>query len=287
MISFRTAAGLNPRNARIIRIARIAALACLYSVISPASMAAPTIEPGVIQVGTDLTYPPYNYFNDSKQPAGFDVEFMTMLAKNAGLKVKFLDTRFENLIIGVKGNKFDVVASTLYVKPERAQQVNFIPYMKTGVSIAVARAASERPTSPAQLCGKKVSSIKGAGWIANLKKVSETECAGKGPIDVREFPTSPEATQAVISGGVDAQMEDSSVLYAAARKTGGKIVISSYGNLYPVIVGLALNQQNKELADILQAALEKLRENGAYLKLLNKYYVGAPTAAEFRAAMTP
>jgi polar amino acid transport system substrate-binding protein len=277
------------------RMTRTAAFVLLACAVAPASMAAPktaagatpTIENGVLQVGTDLTYPPYNYFDDNKQPAGLDVEFMTLLAKTAGLKVKFLDTRFENLIIGVKANKFDVIASTLYVKPERAQQVTFLPYMKTGVSIAVAKSSNFKPSTPEQLCGKKVGSIKGAAWIANLKKLSETGCGDKGPIDSREFPTSPEATQAVISGGVDAQMEDSAVLYTASRKTGGRVVLSSHGNLYPVVVGLAFNQQNKELVDVLNAALDKLRESGAYLKLLNKYYVTAPSAAEFKAAITP
>ena len=269
------------------RVVRAATLAFVAAAASHAGMAATTVEAGTLQIGTDLTYPPYNYFNDNKQPAGFDVDFMTLLGKTSGLKVKFLDTRFENLILGVKGNKFDVVASTLYVKPERAQQVTFIPYMKTGVSIAVAKSSSFKPTEAEQLCGKKVSSIKGAAWIANLKKVSETTCAGKGAIDVREFPTSPEATQALIAGGVDVQMEDSAVLKDAASKTGGRIVISSQRNLYPVVVGLGLNPQNKDLYEALQTALEKIRANGDYQKLLTKYNVAAPTADEFKAAITP
>ena len=145
----------------------------------------------------------------------------------------------------------------------------FIPYMKTGVSIAVRKDSAYRPSKPEQLCGKRVGSIKGAAWISNLKKISETACGAAGPIDVREYPTSPEATQAVMSGGVDAQMEDSAVLYAASRQTKGRVVISSYENLYPVVVGLALNPENKELAAIIHDALDKLRDSGAYLKLLN------------------
>ncbi|MBI3899581.1 MAG: ABC transporter substrate-binding protein [Gammaproteobacteria bacterium] len=251
----------------------------------PASAATSTVEPGVLQVGTDLTYPPYNYFDDNKQPAGFDFELVTALAKIAGLKVKVLDTRFENLIIGVKGNKFDVIASTLYVKSDRALQINFIPYMKTGVSIAVSKTSSFKPVEPEELCGKKVASIKGAAWIADLKKLSETGCVGRGTIDVREFPTSPEATQAVMSGGVDVQLEDSAVLWDAVRKTNGRVVISSNRNLYPVVVGLGLNKQNKELLDTLQTALNKFRASGGYQKLLKKYNVSAPAAYEFEVAV--
>lgn len=195
------------------------------------SARAGTIEPNAISVGTDFTYPPYNYFDDNKQPAGFDVEFMKALAKAAQLKANFLDTRFENLILGIKANKFDVIASTLYVKPERAQQISFIPYMKTGVSIAVTKASSFKPQVLEDLCGKKVASIKGAAWIADLKRLSETMCQSKGGIDSREFPSSPEATQALLSGGVDVQIEDSAVLQDAALKTGGRVVVTSTSQL--------------------------------------------------------
>ncbi len=263
-------------------------LASLLSVGALSAQAA-TVKPGVLQVGTDLTYPPYNYFDAQKQPAGFDVEFMTALGKATGLKVQFLDTRFENLIIGLNGNKFDVVASTLYVKPERAQKITFIPYMKTGVSIAVSVTSKNNLLTPESLCGKKVSSIKGAAWIANLKKMSEGYCASKGlgTIDVREFPTSPEASQAVMSGGVDAQMEDSAVLKDAVAKTGGRLVVRSKQNFYPVIVGLGLNQQNKALQETLQNGLNKLKSMGVYQKLLAKYNVSAPSTEEFKAAITP
>lgn len=264
---------------------RIAAVLAVASASIQAS--AGTVEAGALQVGTDLTYPPYNYFDDNKQPAGFDVELMTALAKVAKLTPKFLDTRFENLILGVKGNKFDVIASTLYVKPERAQQITFVPYMKTGVSIAVKKGSAFMPVTPDQLCGKKVGNIKGAAWLAELKKLSETTCAGKGGIDAREYPTSPEATQALLSGGVDAQMEDSAVLRNAVDKTGGRLVISSKTQLYPVIVGLGFNQQNTELVKVVENALDSLRKDGQYQSLLSKYNVSAPTADEFKAAITP
>lgn len=267
---------------------RLAQAACAWLACTTASVgwAAPTIDGGLLQVGSDLTYPPYNYVGDDKQPAGFDVEFMSALTKAAKLQVKFLDTRFDNLIPNVKDNKFDVIASTLYVKPERAEQIVFIPYMKTGVSIAVNKAGGFKPVEPEQLCGYKVASIKGAAWIAHLKKLSETMCTTRGAIEVREFPTSAEATQALAAGGADAQLEDSVVLHDAVRKSGGRLVISSTRNLYPVVVGLGLNRQNKALKFLLQEALAQLRANGEYDKLLSKYNVSAPTDIEFMAALS-
>ncbi|WP_052833017.1 ABC transporter substrate-binding protein [Bradyrhizobium sp. LTSP885] len=258
------------------------------ALLMSATARAGTIASGVLLVGSDQTYPPYDYVDGDNKPAGFDVEFMTAIAKAAGLTAKFLDSRFENLIIGVGGDKFDVIASTLYVKPARAQQIDFIPYMKTGVSIAVSANAKRKPVSPEDLCGLKVSSIKSAAWIANLQEVSQTTCAtkGLGQIDVREFPTSPEATQAVLSGGVDAQMEDSAVLKQAVTATNGKIVISSTSTLYPVIVGLGFKKGNADVKKTVTDAFEKIKANGEYDALLAKYNVSGATDGEFKQAVS-
>ncbi|WP_420002645.1 ABC transporter substrate-binding protein [Arenibacterium sp. LLYu02] len=243
-----------------------------------------TVTAGALKIGTDLTYPPYNYFDDQNAPAGFDVELMTALAEKAGLSAEFLDTRFENLILGVNGGQFDVIASTLYVKPERAERIDYIPYMKTGVSIAVAETSGKSFATPNDLCGATVASIKGAAWLEDFAKLNEGLCNGN-PIDSREFPTSPEATQALLSGGVDAQVEDSAVLGSAAAKLNGRLMISSTEQFYPVIVGLGVQKGNEALAAEIREALAELEADGTYPALLAKYNVAKPSDEEFRAAL--
>lgn len=264
----------------------LTAAAGLFLGVCTAS-AAPLIESGELQVGIDLTYPPYEYMDTANNPAGLDVEFATLIAKAANLSAKFLDTRFENLIIGVSGDKFDIIVSSLYVTPERAKKIDYIPYVKSGVSIAVSATATKRPETPEDLCGLKVSSIKAAAWIAALQKLSKTTCVtnGRGPIDVREFPTSPEATQALLSGGVDAQMEDSAALQGAAKATDGKIVISSKTQLYPVILGLGFKKGNADLEKIVSDAFTKVKADGSYDALLAKYNVSSASEEEFQKAI--
>ena len=40
-----------------------------------------------LRVGSDITSPPYIYFDDSKKPAGFDADFMAALAKAGDFKL--------------------------------------------------------------------------------------------------------------------------------------------------------------------------------------------------------
>ena len=261
------------------------AAAAFLAATTTAASAQGTVKTGTLLVGSDLTYPPYNYFAAGNKPAGFDVELMTALSKVLDQKIDFLDTRFENLIIGVRGGQFDVIASTLYVKSEREKQIDFIPYMRTGVSIAVATSSGLSFKKPEDLCGHRVGSIKGAAWIEKLNALASGSCKGN-PVDSREFPTSPEATQALLAGGVDAQMEDSAVLADAVGKVNGRVKITTTENFYPVIVGLGIRKGNAALKAQLSKGLRTLQTNGFYDALLKKYNVSRPTMAEYDAVVS-
>lgn len=247
---------------------------------------ASTLKQGELSIGSDLTYPPYTFL-EQKQPAGFDPEFMQLMGKQLGLQTRFLDTRFANLIQGVNTRRFDVVASALYVTPERAKQVDFLGYLKTGSSLIVRSADNFKPQQPEDLCGKRVGSIKGASWVPKLNKVSAEYClaAGKPAIQSREFPTSPEAAQALLAQAVDVQMEDAAVAKITAEKLQGKIVISSSELIYPVVVGLAVSKNNPALLQELTGALGRIKEDGSYGQLLARYNLGEPSAQEVSAAL--
>lgn len=261
------------------------ALACVAPLLSAAESKG-TLKSGELSIGSDLTYPPYTYL-DQKQPSGFDPEFMQLMGKQLGLEPRFLDTRFANLILGVNAQRFDVVASALYVTPERAKQVDFLGYLKTGSSLLVLSSSDFKPQRPEDLCGKRVGSIKGASWVPKLNKVSAEYCvpAGKPAIQSREFPTSPEATQALLAKAVDVQMEDPAVVKNAVEKLQGKTVISSTELLYPVVIGLAIRKGNQPLLDELTNALEQIKQNGSYGELLARYNLAEPTAEDINAAL--
>lgn len=227
---------------------------------------------GTLAVGSDLTYPPYAYLNGDT-PAGFDPDISRALAQQAGLKATFVDTRFEELIAGLESGRFDVIASDLYITDARKQQVDFIPYITTGNSLLVQSSGTYRPHTPADLCGKAVAVIKGGQIVNDLRGEASKSCtaAGLKPIDVREFTSDPEGTQALLSGQVDAQLTDSAVAKAAVDKIGGTLVISSTDLIYPIQAGLAVKKGNTALEKTLTNALHQLQQDGSYNKLLTQY----------------
>src|SRR6218665_4226285 len=86
------------------------------------ALAASGIVEGRLTVGSDLTYPPYAFFEAGK-PAGFDADFAGLLAAKLSLQPGFVGTRFPDLILGLRAHRFDIVASALYMTPERAKLI--------------------------------------------------------------------------------------------------------------------------------------------------------------------
>lgn len=243
--------------------------------------AAGVIATGTLQVGSDMTYPPYESLEGST-PVGFDPEFMAKIGGHLNLTPKFIDTRFANLILGATGGRYDLIASALYMTAERAKTLDFIPYFMTGGSLMAHAASGFKPQTMEDLCGKKVSSLKGAAWVPTLRDLSTKMCepAGKGKIDVREFDTSAEAAQSLLSRAVDAQYDDAGVAKMMIDKMGGRVVITSTTVLNPVVCGLAFKKGNDDVRKMVEQAFATMKANGEYQALLKKYNLVEPTAQD-------
>lgn len=247
---------------------------------------AQTIKAGVLSVGSDLTYPPYA-FMDKGQPAGFDVDFSYLLAKHASLKPEFLDTRFADLVLGLRAKRFDAVASALFVTPERAKLVDYVPYLKTGSSLLVLEGSTYAPAQIADLCGKRLATIKGASWTPKLNKFSAENCKPKnaGDIKILEFPTTPEALMALKSKAADLLMEDAAVAHGLAARKDSGLKVSSTEVIYPMVIGVGLHKDASELKGLLSKALDGAKASGEYQALLSKYGLEAPSESDVRDAL--
>lgn len=249
-------------------------LLLLLSFFSQANEASP------LRVGIDLTYAPYAYL-DNKEASGFDPDLMRLLGKNLNRQVEFKDTRIENIIIGLNAGHYDLVASALYVNPQRAKQVDFLPYLQTGGVLVVRGKDSFSPQKLEDLCGKSISSMKGAAWIPTMNEVSEKYCAPKNlkPLIVKEYPSAPEAAQALLSGGVDVQYEDAAVAQMVINQLGDRLKITNKEQLYPVLIGLAFNKSDLSGKAVIAHAIKDTLADGSYQKLLKKYNLEFPNEA--------
>lgn len=240
-----------------------------------------------IQVGTDITFPPFEYYND-KIPAGFDIELMNKMAEQNHQTVNYVDTRFTNLLSGLEGKKYDMIVSAVYITPERLKKFDMIPYFTSNQVVFVKNDSTYKPKGAMDLCGKKIAVLKGSVLVNQLANISKNKCetAGKPALIVKEFPTSPEAILALMSGQADAQYEDTAAANEAMKKLGKKIKITSTESFFPMVAGVLVKKGDKANYDLFNNGLEGLKKSGEYAKLLQQYGLKEPTQAEITAVMT-
>lgn len=241
----------------------------------------------MVSVGSDLTFPPYEYLKDGV-PSGVSVEIMEKIAEVDGTyKPEWVDTRWANLIPGLKGEKFDILFSSMYITKERLEQIDMIPYYKTDISLLVRKDADLAPKGPEDLCGQVVGAMKGTAFAAQVHEISKDRCVaqGKKAITIREFETSPQTTQALLARAVDIQYDDAAVMTAAVKNLPEKVKITSTEQFFPTVGGIGIRKGDTATYKMIEEGLNKLKASGDFEKILNSYGLQAPTEADIAAVM--
>ena len=242
------------------------------------AQAATTVTPGQFKVGMEITYPPFESYDEKKNVVGADPDLSRLLAKHMDLKAEFVDTKFSSLILSLNAGHYDAIISGMYITPERQTQAQTIPYAVTGAAIMVLKDSPLKPKVPEDLCGLKIGLEKGTTWVTQFNKLSAEYCVpkGKGPVAVSEFPSAPEVTQALLSGNVQAQVEIDGAAGMIAERTKGRVVVSTEHSIYQQTLGIYVKKGNDELYQALLKAFDETKKSGEYAALLKKYNLEAP-----------
>ena len=87
---------------------------------------------GVIRVGTDPTWPPYEELDNASKIVGFEVDLADACAAKLGLTIDWQNLGFDNIILSVQNGQLDMGVSGFSITPDRLSQVSFtIPHSTT------------------------------------------------------------------------------------------------------------------------------------------------------------
>ena len=105
------------------------------------------VQRGVLRVGIS-SFVPWAMQDKSGKYVGFEVDVATRLAKDLGLELELVPTRWSGIIPGLLTGKFDIITCSLSITPERTLKVNFtIPYDYSGIEAVANRKASNGKSS--------------------------------------------------------------------------------------------------------------------------------------------
>ncbi|HUI90184.1 MAG TPA: ABC transporter substrate-binding protein [Anaerolineales bacterium] len=274
------------------------------SVVTQAPTAAPqptaaptpvaTVDPstlaykGKLTVCSDIPYPPFEFYDDSGNPAGLDIDLATGLASRLGLQAQIINTVFDTTIEAVTGGKCDVIMSDMNITATRNKQISFIHYLDVGQSILVAKGNPKNIGAATDLCGQSVAAesgttevdyLQGTGDYQGAGLAADCSKAGKPQVTVVATEKDSDALQQLQAGKVVAYFADTPVAGQYVAKFPDQFQLIGQP-IEPAPVGIGVpcggasdctNVPLTPLGQAVQTALKSMMADGSYANILTKY----------------
>jgi len=218
---------------------------------------------GVMLVGTDATYIPFEFVStETAEPEGFDIDLMNRICSEMGVKPEYVISPFDGIIAGLTTHKFDCIISAMTITDERAERVSFsIPYYAAGQTIAV-RNDNTDVNSVDDLKGKKVGVQMGTTGMYLAQQLPDVE--------VFPFDHIGAAFIDLENGNVDAVINDLPVTLIAMKEKGTLHIVGEI--LTSESYGIAVRKQDTLLLGKINEALDKLEREGYLDELQEKWF---------------
>lgn len=212
---------------------------------------------GELIIGVFSDKAPFGYIDKNGNYRGYDIYFAERLAKDLGVKPKYISLEPANRTEYAKTGKVDIILANFTVTKERAEQVDFaLPYMK--VAIGVVSPKNQNITSVEQLKGKKLIVAKGT--------TAETYFTENHPeIELLKFDQYAETYNALLDKRGDAFSTDNTEVLAWAMKNPEyKVGITHLGK--DEVIAPAVQKGNKELLDYINNEIKKSAKENFFHK---------------------
>lgn len=216
------------------------------------------------QIGTDVTYPPFEFANKQNKYVGIDIDIMNAIAKEEGFKVNIKPVGFNAAVQSVQSGQLDGIIAGMTITPDRVAKFDFgTPYYKTGVVMAVAKNSSI--SSFKQLKGKRVALKTGtaaADYANSIKK--------KYGFKTVTFDDSDNMYQDVATGNSVACFEDQPVMQYGIKQGLKLKIVTKPANTGWYGFGVKKGT-HKTLIAKFNKGLKKIKANGTYDKVVGRY----------------
>lgn len=209
---------------------------------------------GYIRIAVFGDLPPYGWVNSQGKRVGYDVRFARRVAKDMGVKVKFVQVNANNRIDTLNSNKADLVLANFTLTPERRAVANWSkPYMK--VSVGVISPKSAPITKASQLKGKSVIVTKGT--------TAENYFTKQKDVNLLKFDSKTQQFNAFKNNRAAALADDNSYLYAWVKQNPKFTVgIKSIGPKQ--YIAPAVKKGNKSLQNWMNREITKLNKESFF-----------------------
>ncbi|MEH7010228.1 amino acid ABC transporter substrate-binding protein [Neobacillus niacini] len=218
---------------------------------------------GKLLIGTEGTYAPFTFHDESGKLTGFDVEIATEVAKRLGVEPEFKETQWDAIFAGLDAKRFDMIANQVGIRPDRQEKYDFSePYIKSAAVLI---------THKDNNAVKTFEDIKGLNSAQSLTSNygDMAKKFGANLVGVEGFT---QAVELLASKRVDVTINDriSFLDYTKQRPDAPiKIVDTSED---ASVSGLMFRKDNDTLVAEVNKALTEMIDDGTYTKISEKWF---------------
>ena len=224
------------------------------------------IEPGVLTIGSDVPYEPFEAFDDAGNVIGFDADLMNEIASRLGLEPRWVDTDFDTIFTQLAQGNFDVVASSVTYTEERAAMVGFSDgYYNTNQAFTINTDETPGLNSTDEL----VSGDAVAVQTGTTGEIWANENLAPNGIIVRSFVQPPDCFMELANGGVVGTIIDMDPSYTAESENENLKVVEIIQT--GEVLSFGVNPEAPNLLAAVNEAFRAMVDDGTYQEMYDRW----------------
>ena len=221
---------------------------------------------------TDSDYPPFHYLDEVGALTGFNVDLAKAICEALEVECEVKDVDWAEIFTTLDRGEADAAIASIRISAESLEKADFSSrYYATPARFVALKTNELKDIRPETLEGMKVGVAKGTGHEAYLKLFFPD-------VAIATFDSAEDATKALKNGAIDFVFGDGIGLTfwingvtseGCCEFRGGPYLDSKY---FGEGVGIAVKKDNRQLAEILNYALEQVHASGRYEELFLRYF---------------
>ena len=223
-----------------------------------------------IKIGTEGAYPPFNTLTADGKLEGFDIDIANALCAQMKAECELVTQDWDGMIPALQAKKFDAIIASMSITPERKKQVAFTnKYYTTPLALVALKDSSLAGTDGEAVKGKTV-----GAQASTTQADYAQDVYAKAGADVKLYPTQEEAVTDLVNGRLDAVLSDKIVLVDWMKNGSAKDCCKMIGDVKgtETEAGIAVRQEDNELREKFNAAIDAIVADGTYKKIQSKYF---------------
>lgn len=225
-----------------------------------------------VVVGTEAAFPPFEFIEDGKI-VGYGKDILTYIVKDLDVELEQLDLPWQGILPGLLANKFDFVATSVSVRPERVTKYAFTVPIAEGTTWTMKRAGDDSINSINDIAGKTVGTqLASAGAAASEEFEAALKAKGlPGFTEIKLYTSYPESYLALANGEIDAVVQTLPNLAVVVKQQPGVFdLVGAVGEIS--YMGWVTRPEDTDLRDYLSSKLLEMRDSGYLYELQDKWF---------------